>query len=408
MTSTYDHRIIQGAESGTVPGARSRSCCAARTDSTSAIFDELSLPHRPVRWEIDEAPALGASRAAPTRPRGSRRSVLQFIHAYRVRGHLVADLDPLDSTRAPHKDLDPHNYGLTMWDLDREFITNGLSGKDRATLREILDVLRDTYCGTIGVEYMYIADPERKEWLQDRMEAARNRTHLDAAGRRRILEKLVEAESFERFLHTQVHRPQALLAGRRRGAHPAARPGAERRGAVGRGGSDHRHGAPRPAERAGEHRSASRWRRSSPSSKARWTRTRPRARATSSTTWAPPARTSSPGGEPLAVERRSEPEPSRVRESGGRGHGARAARTRSATRSARACCRSCCTATRRSPARASSRRRSTSPARRLQHRRHHPRRRQQPDRLHHPAGGRALVHLLHATSPRWCRRRSST
>jgi 2-oxoglutarate dehydrogenase E1 component len=115
----------------------------------------------------------------------------------------VADLDPLDSKRAPHKDLDPATYGLTLWDLDREFITNGLSGKDKATLREILEVLRDTYCGTIGVEYMYIADPERKEWLQDRMESTRNYPALDAESRRRVLEKLVEAESFERFLHAK-------------------------------------------------------------------------------------------------------------------------------------------------------------------------------------------------------------
>src|SRR6185436_16314288 len=115
----------------------------------------------------------------------------------------VADLDPLDATRAPHKDLDPATYGLTIWDLDREFITNGLAGTDRLTLREILEILRDTYCATIGVEYMFIADRERKAWLQVRMESCRNRMPLDTAARRRILEKLVEAESFERFLHTK-------------------------------------------------------------------------------------------------------------------------------------------------------------------------------------------------------------
>src|SRR5262249_35250209 len=129
--------------------------------------------------------------------------VLEVGNAYRVRGHLVADLDPLDSKRAPHKDLDPATYGLTLWDLDREFFTNGLSGKERATLREMLEILRDTYCGTIGVEYMYIADPDRKEWLQVRMESSRNRANLDDTARRRILEKLVEAESFERFLHAK-------------------------------------------------------------------------------------------------------------------------------------------------------------------------------------------------------------
>jgi multifunctional 2-oxoglutarate metabolism enzyme len=201
VTSTYDHRIIQGAESGLFL-SRLEELLRGEDDFYERIFADLKLPHRPVRWEIDSAPGLGS-------PAGSREEiekqarVLQLIHAYRVRGHLVADLDPLDSTRAPHKDLDPATYGLTLWDLDREFITNGLSGKDRATLREILEVLRDTYCGTIGVEYMYIADPERKEWLQERMESARNRLVLDKTSRRRILEKLVEAESFERFLHAK-------------------------------------------------------------------------------------------------------------------------------------------------------------------------------------------------------------
>jgi 2-oxoglutarate decarboxylase len=201
ITSTYDHRIIQGAESGLFL-SRIEELLKGQDGFYERIFEDLALPHRPVRWEIDTMPGLGG-------PAGNREEiekqarVLQLIHNYRVRGHLVADLDPLDSKRAPHKDLDPATYGLTLWDLDREFITNGLSGKDQATLREILEVLRDTYCGTIGVEYMYIADPERKEWLQNRMESTRNYPALDQASKRRTLDKLVEAESFERFLHTK-------------------------------------------------------------------------------------------------------------------------------------------------------------------------------------------------------------
>jgi 2-oxoglutarate dehydrogenase E1 component len=201
LTSTYDHRIIQGAESGMFL-ARMEELLKGEDDFYERIFEDLKLPHRPVRWEIDSAPGLGG--AAGGREEVEKQAhVLRLIHAYRVRGHLVSDLDPLDSKREPHKDLDPATYGLTLWDLDREFITNGLSGRDRATLREILETLRDTYCGTIGVEYMYIADPERKEWLQERMESARNRLPLDTAQRRRLLEKLVEAESFEKFLHTK-------------------------------------------------------------------------------------------------------------------------------------------------------------------------------------------------------------
>ncbi|HVD76169.1 MAG TPA: multifunctional oxoglutarate decarboxylase/oxoglutarate dehydrogenase thiamine pyrophosphate-binding subunit/dihydrolipoyllysine-residue succinyltransferase subunit, partial [Vicinamibacteria bacterium] len=201
VTSTYDHRIIQGAESGLFL-ARLEDLLKGEDGFYERIFEDVKVPHRPVRWEIDVTPGLFGPAGSEEQVEKQAR-VLQLIHAYRVRGHLVTDLDPLDSKRAPHKDLDPATYGLTLWDLDREFFTNGLSGRDRATLREILETLRDTYCGTIGVEYMYIADPERKEWLQDRMESSRNRTAFDAAARRRILEKLVEAESFERFLHAK-------------------------------------------------------------------------------------------------------------------------------------------------------------------------------------------------------------
>jgi 2-oxoglutarate dehydrogenase E1 component len=201
VTSTYDHRIIQGAESGLFL-ARIEDLLKGEDSFYERIFADLGLPHRPVRWEIDAAPGLLGPAGAREEVQKQAR-VLQLVHNYRVRGHLVADLDPLDSQRAPHRDLEPETYGLTIWDLDREFITNGLSGRDKATLREILEVLRDTYCHTIGVEYMYIADPERKEWLQNRMESARNYPALDVQSKRRVLEKLVEAESFERFLHAK-------------------------------------------------------------------------------------------------------------------------------------------------------------------------------------------------------------
>lgn len=198
VTSTYDHRIIQGAESGLFL-ARLEELLRGEDGFYERIFSELGMPHRPVSWQVDQNPALfgqGGSEEVIEK----EAAVLQLVHAYRVRGHLVADLDPLDAQRAPHPALDPATYGLTIWDLDREFV---LSGHAKATLRETLDVLRATYCGSVGVEYMYIADPERKDWLQERMEAGRNRLPLDLAGRRRTLEKLVEAESFERFLHAK-------------------------------------------------------------------------------------------------------------------------------------------------------------------------------------------------------------
>jgi 2-oxoglutarate dehydrogenase E1 component len=202
VTSTYDHRIIQGAESGLFL-ARLEELLKGADGFYERIFEDLGVPHRPVKWDIDAAPALfGASSSDEAVEKQAK--VLQLIHAYRVRGHLVADLDPLDSKRAPHRDLDPATYGLSVWDLDREFLTNNLAGtEEKASLRQVLDILRETYCGTVGVEYMYIADPERKEWLQERMESRRNRAALDQAARRHLLEKLVEAESFERFLHAK-------------------------------------------------------------------------------------------------------------------------------------------------------------------------------------------------------------
>ena len=204
VTSTYDHRIIQGAESGLFL-SRVEDLLKGEDGFYERLFQDLGLPHRPVRWEVDSQPALLGGPGSREEVE-KQAKVLQLIHAYRVRGHLVADLDPLDRHRAAHRDLDPASYDLTLWDFDREFLTGGYTGRhseDRATLRDILDTLRETYCGTIGVEYMYIADPERKAWLQKRMESARNYPALDGGSKKRILEKLVAAESFERFLHAR-------------------------------------------------------------------------------------------------------------------------------------------------------------------------------------------------------------
>src|SRR5688572_23494862 len=182
VTSTYDHRIIGGAESGLFL-ARMEELLRGEDGFYERIFADLRVPYQPIKWEIDVSPALFAGAGGSKEEIEKQAKVLQLINAYRVRGHLVADLDPLDSTRAPHKDLDPATYGLTIWDLDREFITNGLGGTDRLTLREILEILRETYCSTIGAEYMFIADRERKAWVQVRQESCRNRMKLDAGAR---------------------------------------------------------------------------------------------------------------------------------------------------------------------------------------------------------------------------------
>src|SRR5207248_1577404 len=128
---------------------------------------------------------------------------LQMINAYRVRGHLLADLDPLEYAVHRHPELDPNFYGLTLGALDREFVCGGLCGAMTAKLRNVLDTLRETYCGKIGPEYMHIQETVQKKWLQDRMEPTRNHDALDGATKRRILMKLNDAEAFEKFLHTK-------------------------------------------------------------------------------------------------------------------------------------------------------------------------------------------------------------
>jgi 2-oxoglutarate dehydrogenase E1 component len=128
--------------------------------------------------------------------------VQTLVNMYRVRGHLIAHLDPLDAEPVDlHPELDPLHYGLTIWDLPRTFVADGLAGKQLATLDEILSVLRDAYCRTLGVEYMHIQDPDQKRWIQQHVEGVSAVTPSDE--QRHILDRLNAAEVFERFLHTR-------------------------------------------------------------------------------------------------------------------------------------------------------------------------------------------------------------
>src|SRR5579864_630960 len=168
------------------------------------------MPHQPVRWEKDRQPLLPGVTSAHKAEIAKEAGIIQMINAYRVRGHLIADLDPLGSEPAYHAELDPETYGLTIWDLDREFLTGTLGEaigeggpKPVATLREILETLRQTYCGKIGCEYMNIQVPEQKRWLQQRMEPGANNWPLPAENRLRILRNLIAAEEFEHFLHSR-------------------------------------------------------------------------------------------------------------------------------------------------------------------------------------------------------------
>jgi 2-oxoglutarate dehydrogenase E1 component len=205
ITSTYDHRIIQGAESGAFLG-KLQALLDGEKGFYDAIFADLQLPHVPVRWETDRTAFVSARGGAHLDAIAKEAGVIQMINAYRVRGHLIADLDPLGAEPTRHAELDPESYGLTIWDLDREFFSGTLgeaTGKGQATLREILETLRQTYCGKIGAEYMHIQLPERKRWLQQRMEPEANNWPLSKEVRLRMLRDLIYSEEFEHFLHSR-------------------------------------------------------------------------------------------------------------------------------------------------------------------------------------------------------------
>jgi 2-oxoglutarate dehydrogenase E1 component len=127
---------------------------------------------------------------------------LMMIRAYRVRGHLAANLDPLAiENDAEHPELEPENYGFGDGDMDRRIYIDGYLGLDYATIPEMVDILRRTYCSTIGIEFQHISSPEEKAWLQERIEGPDKGVAFTPEGKKAILAKLIEAETFERFLH---------------------------------------------------------------------------------------------------------------------------------------------------------------------------------------------------------------
>ena len=195
ITSTYDHRVIQGAESGLFLG-QIHELLVGSDRFYDEIFASLRVPYEPVRWSSDRAPASGEDSELEKQSR-----VIQLINMYRVRGHLLADLNPIAWEVLSHPELDVSYYGLSVWDLDREFLTDGLPGPRRQTLRQILDSLRDAYARTIGVEYMHISEPDEKRWIQQRVEAST--PDLPLEDKKHILERLNAAEGFERFLHAK-------------------------------------------------------------------------------------------------------------------------------------------------------------------------------------------------------------
>ncbi|MGH9120281.1 MAG: multifunctional oxoglutarate decarboxylase/oxoglutarate dehydrogenase thiamine pyrophosphate-binding subunit/dihydrolipoyllysine-residue succinyltransferase subunit [Acidimicrobiales bacterium] len=196
LSSTYDHRIIQGAESGLFL-RRVHQLLLGEEGFYDLVFRSLGVPYEAVRWRrdvnpVDREEAMLAKQAA----------VDTLIRVHRVRGHLIADLDPL-AWKVPHMEpeLDPATYGLTIWDLDREFLTGGLGGTERLALGEILRILRDAYCRTVGIEYMHIQELDEQRWIQQQVEGVL--WELSADDKLHILEKLNAAEAFETFLGTK-------------------------------------------------------------------------------------------------------------------------------------------------------------------------------------------------------------
>ncbi len=193
LTSTYDHRIIQGAASGEFLKIIETKLLG--TDGFyDRVFTSLRVPYEPVRWMQDVE-------YSPENELGKPARIAEIIHAYRSRGHLIADTDPLAYRQRRHPDLDITNYGLTLWDLERQFPTGGFGNTSRATLRDILNQLRDAYCRTVGIEYMHIADRTQRQWFQDRLE--RPYAKPSSEQQLQILKKLGAAEAFETFLQTK-------------------------------------------------------------------------------------------------------------------------------------------------------------------------------------------------------------
>ncbi|MFP3882032.1 MAG: multifunctional oxoglutarate decarboxylase/oxoglutarate dehydrogenase thiamine pyrophosphate-binding subunit/dihydrolipoyllysine-residue succinyltransferase subunit [Actinomycetota bacterium] len=198
LTSTYDHRVIQGATSGQLL-AKVEELLLGADDFYDKVFAELGIHYTPHRWEIDEHPEQGAS---TTWRAAKEAGIARVINAYRTQGHLIADTDPLRQ-KPPrlYPELDIHYYGLTIWDLDREFATGGFGGATTMPLKRILSRLRQTYCETTAIEYMHITNTDQKRWIQEYVEIPPVEFTQDE--KRRILAKLNQAEAFERFLHTK-------------------------------------------------------------------------------------------------------------------------------------------------------------------------------------------------------------
>ncbi len=193
LTSTYDHRVIQGAGSGEFLKILNELLLGDH-DFYGQIFADMRIPYTPVVWVNDFHWDLADESGKNTR-------IQEYINAFRVRGHLIADVDPLEYVQRWHPDLDIRSYGLSLWDLDRTFKTGGFGGRSKAKFRNVLGILRDSYCRTVGIEYMHIHSPSERTWFQEKLERPYQKPTKEEQFR--ILQKLNQAEAFETFLQTK-------------------------------------------------------------------------------------------------------------------------------------------------------------------------------------------------------------
>ncbi|MCC5914038.1 MAG: 2-oxo acid dehydrogenase subunit E2, partial [Balneolaceae bacterium] len=200
VTCTYDHRIIQGAESGMFL-KKVHSLLNGEETFYDTIFKDLEIPYEPLPYGEDKYEGQLSGKVNTLEQDRRAIAVWRLINMYRMRGHVLADLDPLGAGPGQSPELDLEYYGLTLWDLDREFFCDGLGGQETAKLRDIIKLLRNTYCGTIGAEYMHLLDLEERKWLREAMESTTNTPDLSKDDKEDILHKLNQAMAFEQFLH---------------------------------------------------------------------------------------------------------------------------------------------------------------------------------------------------------------
>ena len=178
---------------------------------------------------------------------------LMLIRAYRIRGHLAADLDPLgmrEDEAGP--ELDPSSYGFTAVNMDRPIFLDNVLGLQFASMREILEIVRRTYCGTFAIQYMHISDPEQSGWLKERIEGYGKEISFSREGRKAILNKLVEAEGFEKFLHVKYMGTKRFGLDGGESLIPAMEQIIKRGGSLGCERHHYRHATPWPTIGAGQ------------------------------------------------------------------------------------------------------------------------------------------------------------